>query len=41
LLCNPRGKRKLMQLNADRIKCKPDTDKILAIIGAKSMPFVG
>jgi hypothetical protein len=36
---NPRGKRKLVQLIADRIRCKPDTGKIPVIIGARLRPF--
>jgi hypothetical protein len=38
---NHRGKRKLVQLIADRIRCKPDTGKIPVIIGARSRPLFG
>jgi hypothetical protein len=36
-----RGKRKLVQLIADRISYKPDTGKIPVIIDARSRPFFG
>jgi hypothetical protein len=36
---NSRGKEKLVQLNANEIRCKLDTGKILVITGVRARPF--
>lgn len=41
LLVNARDEGKLVQIIADKVKCRPESGKIPVVVGAGFKPFLG